>query len=515
MTYYSAYDVMPMDLDDPVAQQAVSDEISAFRLLQAGEGAGDAYDPSDMLVPMDIDATHPEHPLAIFVVDTNFLISHLQFFIQVLKVLPAPQMIVLVPYVVLKELDALKDYHKRSSRRDASAVRYRMNPGSDTPALANEDSLSNAARDAISFLYDAFHKRLPTLRGQQINDYLPETPVADLSNDDKILECCRFARAKYGAQVALLSNDKNLGVKAMVNHIFHVRHYKCTPQQFVDDARANMHLENHVSLPTLRESDAIAAKSALLPVHQQRVLATEAQSFELNPILNDPPPRKRSLPRRGSAGGKSKVVNGATRTAANSASDHTAYLRANQDMPIDVGMDVMEIDLLPPPHASAPPRHPVQAKTGPKLHNLPIQPPAPCSDPIEHVAVHLHYWVLKTLSAALPSFFKKNSLDPNMLPHQPPWELTDIFLLMQVYWRSIFADMLGRDTRDSLGTLIQTSRDLERGFRYGRTFVTKGDLMKFCKDIRGIETVCLRAGKEEEAVQLCKIIRDSEQRLSA
>ncbi|XP_064395468.1 transcriptional protein SWT1-like isoform X2 [Halichondria panicea] len=133
------------------------------------------------------------------VLDTNILISHLGFLRELkdyaIKNVGRP--VLVVPWVVMQELDALKT---RSSSR-----------------------LAGKARDAIRFLNDSFSAEHPRIRGQTMEEVHTElNNIAISNNDDRILHCCLLYQEKvkvHGGVVVLFSNDVQLCSKAMVNQV--------------------------------------------------------------------------------------------------------------------------------------------------------------------------------------------------------------------------------------------------------------------------------------------------------
>jgi rRNA-processing protein FCF1 len=99
-----------------------------------------------------------------------------------------------IPWQVLQELDILKD-HKRSK----------------------SSALAAKARSAVSFLHFNFVSDHPRIRGQTAFDSVPIGFQIEVP-DDAIIQCCLLI-AQRTSRVILLSNDKNLCNKAIVNGI--------------------------------------------------------------------------------------------------------------------------------------------------------------------------------------------------------------------------------------------------------------------------------------------------------
>ncbi|XP_014369204.2 transcriptional protein SWT1 [Papilio machaon] len=132
---------------------------------------------------------------AVIVVDTNIFIHHLHCITHVLNSQIKgyrEQPTLLVPWRVINELDKLKD----------------NNNGNGV--------LCKRAKAAMDYLY----KSLPVanrLKGQSLRDSNSHIFPCEVP-DDEILNCC-LQQSERGKSVVLLSNDKNLCNKAVINGI--------------------------------------------------------------------------------------------------------------------------------------------------------------------------------------------------------------------------------------------------------------------------------------------------------
>ncbi|XP_053717587.1 transcriptional protein SWT1 [Synchiropus splendidus] len=160
------------------------------------------------LTCMDIDspeegvtATQSNEPQQdlILVLDTNILLSHLDYVKQVVSrgLEGVGHPVVLIPWVVLQELDSLKKGR----------------------GLAG--SVSHLACPAISYIHNCLKNREPHLWGQSmqqasvINDGLNAE-----NNDDRVLQCCLQYQTLYpGCALRLCTNDKNLCSKALLSGV--------------------------------------------------------------------------------------------------------------------------------------------------------------------------------------------------------------------------------------------------------------------------------------------------------
>ncbi|KAF9191744.1 hypothetical protein BGZ51_006800 [Haplosporangium sp. Z 767] len=157
-----------------------------------------------------------DDPEAVVVLDTNVLISHLNFLQTLIDTCGTvssskdnqhtngarqPRVFFVVPWVVIQELDNLK-----GGRRSGGG---------------NEVDLEGKARRAIVYIQGELGKSEAKrkLRGQKISECIEKAQ----KNDDQILDCCRYFRTLYPdtktTKISLFSNDKNLCVKALIHEI--------------------------------------------------------------------------------------------------------------------------------------------------------------------------------------------------------------------------------------------------------------------------------------------------------
>ncbi|KAM7304425.1 uncharacterized protein ISCGN_014325 [Ixodes scapularis] len=131
------------------------------------------------------------------VTDTNLFIHNLDLLRTIASTnVGSEELIVCIPWVVIQELDNIKNRKRDPVWRDAAA--------------------------AISFIYQALASKNPRVRGQTIaeartkDDVLPGDILN--TNDDHLLHCC-LSLKEQGSRVVLVSNDLNLRNKALINHI--------------------------------------------------------------------------------------------------------------------------------------------------------------------------------------------------------------------------------------------------------------------------------------------------------
>ncbi|KAM9358397.1 transcriptional protein SWT1 [Symphorus nematophorus] len=161
------------------------------------------------LTCMDIDPpeeaagdTHCKQPPQqdlILVLDTNILLSHLDYVKKIrshgLGALGFP--VVLIPWVVLQEMDSLKRGKGLSG------------------------SVAHLAIPAITYIYNSLKSREPHLWGQSMQQAAESSNGLNAeNNDDRVLQCCLQYQSLYPeCALILCTNDKNLCSKALLSGV--------------------------------------------------------------------------------------------------------------------------------------------------------------------------------------------------------------------------------------------------------------------------------------------------------
>ncbi|KAK3844696.1 MAG: PIN domain-containing protein [Linnemannia gamsii] len=204
-----------MDVDDEAALHSIASTITNLRQHNPGHTSSVGAWADGAATQRRSDDNDPD---SVVVLDTNILISHLNFFQSLVKsygappvqsskgrvsingmVAPSEDVVFVIPWIVMQELDGLKGGGRQGSEVD----------------------VSGKARLAIEFLRAELSKPSSTsrLRGQKMSELVAKAEA----NDDKILDCCQYFRILYGdptkTRIILFTNDKNLGVKAMVHEV--------------------------------------------------------------------------------------------------------------------------------------------------------------------------------------------------------------------------------------------------------------------------------------------------------
>ncbi|XP_069574204.1 transcriptional protein SWT1 isoform X1 [Brachyistius frenatus] len=222
--------------------------------------------------PADTNCRQPRQQDLILVLDTNILLSNLDYVKRIrsegLGALGFP--VVLIPWVVLQELDYLKKKNNWSG------------------------SVSHLAIPAISYIHNTLKRREPHLWGQSMQQATESSEGLNAeTNDDRVLQCClQYQRLYPECALILCTNDKNLcckailsGVKALCKNDLEAEVQRCRPElNFLQSMQTPVlpHIHPQVSSPMPSGS------SATVQPHRQEkaglsVGLVEKDSTQLSP----------------------------------------------------------------------------------------------------------------------------------------------------------------------------------------------------------------------------------------
>ncbi|CDO96300.1 unnamed protein product [Kluyveromyces dobzhanskii CBS 2104] len=194
-----------MDLDDENEVSFVSDLTIDHRKHHHYEDNNFMnldYTSSNQLPASDI----PSKKI-VLVVDTNFIISHLNTLEQLRLLSIQYNHLILIPTTVIQELDGLKNSNKSTTMEGSTN---------------NTQSLGKLSRAANDWIY----KHLANLESAVMVQRLTQRNSYNLEKDDAILDCCLYFSKKLYNFVVLLSNDKNLCLRAITEQILTVSYRK-------------------------------------------------------------------------------------------------------------------------------------------------------------------------------------------------------------------------------------------------------------------------------------------------
>lgn len=144
---------------------------------------------------------------AALIVDTNFILTHLDMVDQLKDLAEKFNHIVVIPWIVIQELDNLKSSSRKNTDCD------------DKNSL---QTIGFLARKATEWIYNILAVRDSRVIGQKINQRLDST----LEGDDSILDCCLYFQEEYLLLTVILSNDRNLCNKSLLHNIKTVTYRK-------------------------------------------------------------------------------------------------------------------------------------------------------------------------------------------------------------------------------------------------------------------------------------------------
>ncbi|KAI8614064.1 PIN domain-containing protein [Chytriomyces sp. MP71] len=213
-----------MDIDDKSFLVSLTETISHLRSDPSHPLSQSDLHPSDVIaLPTSLPSSTRKHTkTAVIVVDTNYWVSHASFCSKLLAHLPSDTPIG-VPKVVITELDGLK--------------------GASINHQSDQYNLNMLARHSGDLIYRAFLEKKVNIIGQRDGETMLKqdelrtrhTAVSHLriTNDDLILDYARYCLSVHAPRVVLLSNDKNLCTKAMIESITTFSHFMGTPESFL------------------------------------------------------------------------------------------------------------------------------------------------------------------------------------------------------------------------------------------------------------------------------------------
>ncbi|KAF8984309.1 RNA endoribonuclease [Podila verticillata] len=203
-------DTEAMDVDDEATLLSITSTISSLRQHSSRPDAS-----SIGSWALDSASSDRNGFEAVVVLDTNVLLSHLNFLRSLVSVCDTKyngtssptKAVFIVPWVVIQELDGLK---------------------MDRGRRGGEVDVVDKARRAIKYIQDELERpeNRRSLRGQKVGECLEKRET----NDDYILDCCQYFQSELGTdkkiRVTLFSNDRNLCVKAMIHEVATLSHGK-------------------------------------------------------------------------------------------------------------------------------------------------------------------------------------------------------------------------------------------------------------------------------------------------
>lgn len=146
-----------------------------------------------------------EPNVSYLILDTNFVLSHLKLLNDIKRTALKYLLRIIIPLAVMQELDGLKSSSKRVDEAHDSTV--------------SNKTIGHLARWANDWIFNELSNVNSIVKGQKHKQRLDRTAT----KDNSILDCCLYFKENYTQNlVVLLSNDKNLCLKALANEVLTV-----------------------------------------------------------------------------------------------------------------------------------------------------------------------------------------------------------------------------------------------------------------------------------------------------
>lgn len=254
-------DIEMVSFDDSAEVEAISSYV------QDSRSAGQLHYDTD---PMDLDPQyHTQREIIVIsgntsflIVDTNFMLSQLNILEGLRKLAPEYGLKIVIPIAVFQELDGLKTSNKSDGR---------------------SASVGQLARWANDWIYNCLAQRDPSVLGQKKDERLDTFAI----KDDGILDCCLYFREKNPKTLqVLLSNDKNLCMKALANEVLTVSHRSgMTAQQIASMiAKENVHLYGIIGKETIVKEKQVRAPQDYSHLDTYQTIYREVEMLTLSVV---------------------------------------------------------------------------------------------------------------------------------------------------------------------------------------------------------------------------------------
>lgn len=192
-------DIEMVPIDDYNEAILISDYINTSR-------SSNQIDYDSMDIDGEFSEIIAEPNTSYLVVDTNFALSHLKVLDEIRDQAAEYRLKIIIPITVMKELDGLK-------------LSSKVIKGEEHDKSLKGKTIGHLARWANDWIFNQLSNVNSPVKGQKVRQRIDRTT----SKDDAILDCCIFFKESYPANlIVLLSNDKNLCLKALANDILTV-----------------------------------------------------------------------------------------------------------------------------------------------------------------------------------------------------------------------------------------------------------------------------------------------------
>lgn len=259
------------------SEKFVSSISNVIRKQRDNDFLDDPVSPRDK-EPLSHEDTHrkarfvPELPMlqnanAALVVDTNFMLTHLDIVEELRELAEEYKQVIIVPWIVVQELDGLKS----STRKNYDSI-------SSADDTAAPETIGFLARKATAWIYQAFAQRDSRVVGQKLTQRIDK----NLKGDDSILDCCLYFQEEYLLLTVILSNDRNMCNKSLVHNIKTVTYTKTlTAKQISEMVQAEVpEWQHQINIQQIKLAEKLKAKEQELEYIKKYVTGDAVEQDE-------------------------------------------------------------------------------------------------------------------------------------------------------------------------------------------------------------------------------------------
>ncbi|KAF8462550.1 PIN domain-containing protein [Kalaharituber pfeilii] len=220
-------------------------------------------------------------PAFLLVMDTSFILSHLHLVESIVSLHEPYRSVVLIPWATIQELDGLR----KSSGRITTTSSVGLKGSNHAPRPARTVEVAKLARQAVNWQHKMFQIVHKGVWGQRREESIER----NLSGDDAILDCCRYFSEREGILTVLLSDDRNLCVKARVYDLLTVSFdpgVTHTARQILDKVAAEIRSVKASSSPS-NQMPPRSPPAPYMPAYRQSSPLTQSYTPNYNIIDKD------------------------------------------------------------------------------------------------------------------------------------------------------------------------------------------------------------------------------------
>ncbi|KAK9447489.1 PIN domain-containing protein [Limtongia smithiae] len=223
--------------------------------------------------------TRVEDTALLFVIDTNFAISHLPILDDLRRLqsrFARRGYLLVFPPTVISELDTFKTVH--------------IPCGLGIRRSKHQSDVATLARQTNRWLYSALAEWDPAVYCSRRDERIV---ASGLRGDDTILDCCNYFTKVRGKEIVLLSNDQNLCIKALTSSLKTVKYAKGLTARMILTKCFNLHPSTfHTPLGEHSPTRSTAGQPLTVMAEQEQHRDVEMLDYTI-----PDPPKSSSSPR--------------------------------------------------------------------------------------------------------------------------------------------------------------------------------------------------------------------------